>query len=546
MRRRHDFQSIAELYDYSTRKFAKRTAYEFVDGGESLTFAELNEKCHILSKKLSNFGISNYDKVALFSQSMPNWAVAFFSITAFGRIIVPMLTDLTEHEVTNILTHSEAKALFVSKRLLPKVSQEMRDRLSIIIITDDLSVLKVNDNDYTCDGTISRPLSDDIAALIYTSGTSGTAKGVMLSHRNLCFNVLASWHCHHVYKKDVFLSVLPIAHTYEMSVGFLYPFACGAKVCYIQKPPTASVLIPAFKAVRPTTMLSVPLIIEKIYRNSVIPTIKKSKFLTWLKGVSPSILYWLVGFSLKKTFGGRMKFFGIGGAKLDTEVEAFMRKAHFPYAIGYGLTEAAPLICGAGPKVTKLGSTGKAVHGAKVRLDDINPETGEGEVVVKGDNVMRGYYKDYNRSQTVLGDDGWLHTGDLATVDRKGRYYIKGRMGSMILGPSGENIYPEEIEGVLNTMDGVSESLIVERKGRLVALVQLEDNVLNWNLEGEEKLLQQMEEKKKAIMDFVNSRVNKNSNIGGVEFQKEPFNKTATHKIRRFLYKEKKEENKEK
>ena len=280
MRRRHDFQSIAELYDYSTRKFAKRTAYEFVDGGESLTFAELNEKCHILSKKLSNFGISNYDKVALFSQSMPNWAVAFFSITAFGRIIVPMLTDLTENEVTNILTHSEAKALFVSKRLLPKVSQEMRDKLSIIIITDDLSVLKVNDEDYTCDGTISRPLSDDIAALIYTSGTSGTAKGVMLSHRNLCFNVLASWHCHHVYKKDVFLSVLPIAHTYEMSVGFLYPFACGAKVCYIQKPPTASVLIPAFKTVRPTTMLSVPLIIEKIYRNSVIPTIKKSKFLS--------------------------------------------------------------------------------------------------------------------------------------------------------------------------------------------------------------------------------------------------------------------------
>lgn len=541
---KHDFQSLADLYEYSTKKYAKRKALDYVDGGQSFTYAEFNEACHNLSKRLSNFGIKNYDKIALFSQNMPNWALAFFSIAAFGRIVVPMLTDLTENEVTNILTHSDAKALFVSKRLLPKVSEEMLNRMALVIITDDMSILRANDEDYTCDGTISKPLSDDIVAIIYTSGTTGSAKGVMLSHRNLCASVLASWQAYHVYKRDRFLSILPMSHAYEMSVGFLYPFACGASVYHIQKPPTTSVLLPAFKKIRPTVILSVPLIIEKVYRNSVIPTIKKSKTLTWLKKVSPAILYWLVGFSLKKTFGGKLGFFGIGGAKLDTEVENFLRKAHFPYAIGYGLTETAPLICTAGPKVTRLGSTGKKVKGCQVRLDNFNEETGEGEIVVKGDNVMRGYYKDYSRTLSVLSPDGWFRTGDLAYRDKKGRYYIKGRMGSLILGPSGENIYPEEIEGVINAMGEVNESLVVERKGRLVALVQLNDNVLDWALEGEEKFYENVEEKRKAIMDFVNSRVNKNSNISDVEIQKEPFNKTATHKIRRFLYKEKKEDQK--
>ncbi|MBQ0150035.1 MAG: AMP-binding protein [Bacteroidales bacterium] len=538
---KHDFQSLADLYDYSTKKYAKRKALDFVDGGQSFTYAEFNEACHNLSKLLSNFGIRNYDKIAIFSQNMPNWALAFFSITAFGRIVVPMLTDLTENEVTNILTHSDAKALFVSKRLLPKVSEEMLSRMALVILTDDMSILRANDEDYTCDGTLSRPLSDDIAAIIYTSGTTGSAKGVMLSHRNLCANVLASWQAYRVHKRDRFLSILPMSHAYEMSVGFLYPFACGASVYHIQKPPTVSVLLPAFKKIRPTVILSVPLIIEKVYRNSVIPTVKKSKILTWLKKVSPSILYWLVGFSLKKTFGGKIGFFGIGGAKLDTEVENFLRKAHFPYAIGYGLTETAPLICTAGPTQTRLGSTGKKVKGCQVRLDNVNEETGEGEIVVKGDNVMRGYYKDYSRTQSVLSTDGWFRTGDLAYRDKKGRFYIKGRMGSLILGPSGENIYPEEIEGVINGMGEVNESLVVERKGRLVALVQLNDNVLDWALEGEEKFLENVEEKRKAIMDFVNSRVNKNSNISDVEIQKEPFNKTATQKIRRFLYKEKKD-----
>ena len=535
---KHDFPSLAAVYNYATSVYAKRPVASYADGGQHYTFAELDEKCREISRLLANFGISTYDKVAIFSQNMPNWTVAFFSVVAFGRIVVPMLTDLSENEITNILTHSDAKALFVSKRLLPKVPQGIIDKMVLVICTDDLSVLKANDDAYTCDGQISNPQSDDIAALIYTSGTSGAAKGVMLSHRNLCANILESWVAHKVRRRDVFLSILPLAHAYELSIGMLYPFAVGACVYYIQRPPTPSILLGSLGKIRPTCMLSVPLIIEKVFRSSILPAIQKSKFMSWLYRENEGLACRLVGFKLKKTFGGRIKFFGVGGAKLDPDVESFLHKAHFPYAIGYGLTECAPLICNASPYKTKVGSTGIAAHGVQIRLDNINPETGEGEIVCKGENVMRGYYKDYNRTVQVL-KDGWFHTGDLASVDKKGRYSIKGRLGSVILGASGENIYPEEIETVINGINGVNESLVVERDGHLVALVKLDEDVLDWNFEGGDKFLSELEARSRFIKEYVNSRVNKNSSISDVEVQKEPFAKTATQKIKRFLYKEK-------
>lgn len=545
--KRHDFTSLADLYSYSIKKYAKRPASDFVDGGQRYTFSEIDDVCRRISRLLANFGIMPYNKVAIFSQNMPNWAVAFFAITAFGRIAVPLLTELTENELRNILLHSDSQALFVSKKLYPKVPKDVLEKMAVVICTDDLSILQSNDECYTCDGQISHPREDDIAALIYTSGTTGAAKGVMLSHRNLCANVLAAWHAHKIYKKDVFLSILPLAHAYELSIGMLYPFATGAMVYYVQKPPTPTVLIKALKDIKPTAMLSVPLVIEKIYRSSVVPTINKSQVLTWLKKNLPFLLYFIIGFKLKSVFGGRIKFFGVGGAKLDPEVEAFLHKALFPYAIGYGLTETAPLICDAAPFKTKVGSTGKPSHGVQVRLENVNPTTGEGELVVKGDCLMRGYYKDYSRTQEVITPDGWFHTGDLAAMDSKGRYYIKGRMGNMILGASGENIYPEEIECVINSIEDINESLVVERDGQLVALVHFNDNVLDWDFEGETKFLNNLEERKQAILDYVNSHVNKNSRIGEVKVQKKPFNKTATKKIKRFLYKNKEDnENNEK
>lgn len=536
--KRHDFSTLADLYGYTMRKFKDKEASQYINGTQKYTYADLDDSCRRLSRLLANFGIMPYNKVAIFSQNMPNWTVAFFAITAYGRIAVPMLTDLSENEISNILTHSDSKALFVSKKLLSKVPMDILDRMSVVICTDDLSVIQSNDEAYTCDGQITAPNEDDIAAVIYTSGTTGSAKGVMLSHRNLCASVHSAWHAHPVGSRDVFLSILPMAHAYEMSIGMLYPFSTGAKVYYISKPPTPTVLISALKEIRPTTMLSVPLVIEKIYRSSVVPTIEKSPTLKWLKEHMPWLLYLIIGIKLKKVFGGRIRFFGVGGAKLDPEVESFLSKARFPYAIGYGLTETSPLICDAAPYKTKVGSTGKPSRGVKVRLENVNPETGEGELVVKGDNVMRGYYKDYSRTLEVLTPDGWFHTGDLATCDSKGRYYIKGRLGTVILGASGENIYPEEIESVINGMEGVNESLIVERDGQLVALVHFNENVLDWNFDSEEKFLNTLEEKREQVLNYVNSHVNKNSRIKEVKVQEKPFVKTATKKIRRFLYKD--------
>ena len=240
-----------------------------------------------------------------------------------------------------------------------------------------------------------------------------------------------------------------------------------------------------------------------------------------------------------KTFGGRLKFFGIGGSKLDPVVEEFLLKAKFPYAIGYGLTETAPLITAAPVGKTAVGSIGHPAYNVEVRLQNVDPKTGEGEIIAKGDNVMLGYYKDPERTREAITDDGWFRTHDLASVDSKGRYYIKGRLGNMILGPSGENIYPEEIEQVINQVRGVSDSLVMERDGKLVALVRFDEKVIDWNQEREDNFFENLQAKKKAVLDFVNKHVNKQSKIGEVEAMKEDFEKTATQKIRRFKYQDK-------
>ena len=529
--------TLGKLYEYSTTIYEKNRLSQMLDSDMGYTYGSFKRKCDELSHHLSRYGIGAGDKVAILSQNMPNWTVAMFSLVPFGRISVPILPDSSENEVTNILTHSGSKAIFISKRLMHKLSKECMEKMVLVIDIETFDTIKRDDNAFTCDGKVSQPLPDDLATIIYTSGTTGNAKGVMLSHRNLCSNIMASLHAHKCTEKDVWLSILPMAHTYELSIGVLYPIFCGACVYYIQKPPTPTVLLAAMKTVRPTIMLSVPLIIEKIYRNSVIPTIRRSRVLKWMKRHTPTLLCILIGMKLKATFGGRLKFFGIGGSKLDITVEEFLKKARFPYAIGYGLTETAPLICSAGVKYTKPGSTGIAAYGVTVKLLDVNPETGEGEIVCKGNNVMLGYYKDPARTRSVFTGDGWFRTNDLATVDEKGRYYIKGRLNNMILGPSGENIYPEEIENVINNMDEVNESLVVGRNGRLVALVQFNDNIINWNQEGEDQFFEKLEARKKAIMNYVNKHVNKFSKINDVEVMKEPFEKTATQKIRRFKYK---------
>ena len=528
--------TLAKLYDYSTTLYEKNKMSEMLGADMGYTYGSFRKKCDEISARLSRYGIGAGDRVAILSQNMPNWTVAMFSLVPFGRISVPILPDSSPTEITNILNHSECKAIFVSQRLLPKLSQECIDKMVLVIDIEKFEIIKRDDSSYTCNGRVISPLPDDLATIIYTSGTTGSAKGVMLSHRNLITNVKISYHAHKCTEKDKWLSILPMPHTYELSIGVLYPIFVGACVYYIQKPPTPSVLLPAIKTVKPTIMLSVPLVIEKIYKNSVVPTIAHSRILSWMKEKMPKLLYWFIGMKLKATFGGRLKFFGIGGAKLDETVESFLKMAKFPYAIGYGMTECAPLICTANTKQTKVGSTGGAAWNVTVRLNDVNAK-GEGEIQVKGDNVMLGYYKDPARTRTMFTDDGWLRTNDLAIRDEKGRYYIKGRLNNMIIGPSGENIYPEEIEKVINDMDEVNESIVMERDGRLVALVQFNDNIIDWDQEGEDKFFEKLEARKQAVLNYVNRHVSKSSKVNSVEVVKEPFEKTATMKIRRFKYK---------
>ena len=531
--------TLAKLYEYATTVYSKKQYTQWYDtkkGG--YTYSELKAKCDGLSKKLTQYGIGAGDKVAILSQSMPNWSVAFFSIAPFGRIAIPILPDSSENEVTNILNHSESKVIFVSQRLASKVSQECRDKMTLVIDIDTFEVIKADDDKFTCDGRTSVPTPEDIAAILYTSGTTGSAKGVVLSHRNLTSNVITCYHSCKRTEKDRWLSILPMAHTLEMTLSMLYPMYCGATVYYLPKPPVASLLLKAMKIVKPTTILSVPLIIEKVYRNSVLPTIKKSRTLTWMNEHMNGLMCKIIGMKLKKTFGGHISFFGIGGAKLDPEVEAFLLKANFPYAIGYGLTETSPLLGYAMKGWRAVGSFGYPVYNVKLKLHNVNPETGEGEVVAKGPNVMLGYYKDPVRTKSVFTEDGWFRTNDIAVKDEKGRYFIKGRNNNMILGPSGENIYPEEIESVINNVDGVNESIVVERNGRLVALVQLDENMIEWDKEGEDNFYEKLDAMKEKIQKMVNKNVNKTSQVSSVEVMKEPFEKTATQKIRRFKYKD--------
>lgn len=527
------FESLRQLYDHSTSAYASLKANITSDGTGGYTYREFKRKCDSLSELLSSYGVSSGDRVAIYSGSTPNWSLAFFCATAFGRVAVPILPDFSENEVTNVLTHSGTKALFVSERLLPRVSEQCRQAVHLIIDITTLEPIFVDGQRLaepvkgTESATINEPGADSLAALIYTSGTTGKAKGVMLSHRNFTSNIYGAYRFYAINSSDVFLSVLPLAHTYELSIGLLYPFSAGACVAYMAKKPTPSALKEAMPVVRPTVMLTVPLIIEKIYKGVVIPKVKKSKTLSWMSRHMSKTFSRMACKEIKRYFGGRLKFFGIGGAPLNRDVEEFLYKGRFPYYIGYGLTECAPMLAGCNFRNTRPGCIGFPFHDMDLKLYDVNPQTGEGEIVAKGPNVMMGYYKDPERTKEAFTDDGWFRTNDLAVVDRKGRYMIKGRLNNMILGASGENIYPEEIEKVIKDEEGVAEAIVIQRNKTLIALIELSDGIVK-----------DITEFKNNLLAKVNSKVSNSSKIGEVQVMKEPFIKTATQKIRRFLYKD--------
>lgn len=538
---RFSINSLKDLFEESTMRYAGNTAYSYTNG-ETYTYNDIRAKVEVIQAQMSDLGLTSGDKIAILSQNMPNWNIAYFAITTAGMIAVPILPDFSPAEISNILEHSQSRAIFVSDRLRSKVEEEAVSKLSTIYSIDNLSLVK--GEKVTSSATVkATPMPDDLAVIIYTSGTTGRSKGVMLSHKNLASEVMMASDLQPVYPEDVFLSILPLSHTYESSLGMLLPFYGGSSVVYMEKPPAASTLVPLLKKVQPTIMLSVPLIIEKIYKGQILPKFTQSKVVKMLYSIAPirKMLNRVAGQKLMETFGGRIRFFGIGGAKLDPIVEKFLMEAKFPIAIGYGLTETAPLLAGTNPQMATFQSTGPAINGVSIRIDNPNPQTGEGEIVCSGPNIMMGYYKDEEQTKAAFTEDGWFKTGDLGIVDKKGFIYIKGRLKNMILGPSGENIYPEEIESVINEYSFVVESLVVEKKGKLVAMVhfnyeELEKQFHHMKEDAIRSFNEKVEKMKAELQDYVNARVNKFSKISLVIEQKVQFEKTPTHKIKRYLY----------
>ena len=540
-------KTLAHLFEDCTSKYPDLTVNTMVGWTSGQTYQELKEKAGRLSILLDSYGVGSGDKVAILSAGHPNWIAAFFSATAFGRVAVPLLPDFSPSVVANVLAHSEAKALFVSAKCYEKLSAETLAALSLVIDIDTLEPIAGNkmvekgaNSSVTAAASAaetSAAAPDDLAVLIYTSGTTGNAKGVMLTHRNFIATLRTCYTVFVIGPEDSMLSALPLAHAYELSLGLLYPFSAGTCVYYLPKAPSPAVLTHALKVVRPTAMLVVPLIIEKVYRGAVLPRIRNSKALSLLDRICHPLLCRLVGKGMVRSFGGRIKFVGIGGAKLDVTVEQFLKTARFPYVIGYGLTECCPLLSIAfGNRVPKAGSIGLPVHGVSMRLDNVNPATGEGEIVATGENIMKGYYKDHEKTASVFTADGWFRTGDLGAVDKKGNYYIKGRLGNMIVGPSGENIYPEDIEKVIMELPQVEECIVLSRQGRLVALVKMHEEAIDIAHRDKPSVMEEVEKLRAQMLGYINSRVNASSRLSTLQFMTEPFDKTATLKIRRFVY----------
>lgn len=535
-------QTLYELVRNSVEKFASKIAFQMYQG-EQLSYAEVGERIEKVQQMLTGAGLKAGDRVALLSSNMPNWSVSYLAVASAGMVVVPILPDFSSEELDMIIEHAEVKALLVSDKLFSKLSRPTIDRLDIVIRTKNLGIISQHTHGQ---GSTSTPAPDDLAVIIYTSGTTSKPKGVMLTHKALCSQIYLSSGIFPVSGEDTFLSVLPLSHTYECSIGMIYPFSMGSRVVYLDRPPTAAALMPALRDVRPTVMLIVPLIIEKIYRHQVLAKFNSTALWRTLYrvGFMRRYLHRVAGKKLMKLFGRRLRFLGIGGSKLDAGAERFLLEAKVPYAIGYGLTETAPLLAGAAPSMVRLGSTGPQAPGVELKLVNVNAETRQGEILARTPSIMTGYYKNPEATAEVLTPDGWFRTGDLGEFAEDGWLYIKGRLKNMIVGPSGENIYPEDIESVLNSHVCIADSLVTEQEGRLVALVHFNSDAIeamleDWREEWETKKEAweaKTEQLKKEIMEFVNAKVNRFSRISEVVEEKEEFVKTPTQKIRRFLY----------
>lgn len=558
------YGNLADMIRQNARQYADNKALSFVNG-ISYSYLEFHRLTLHIAGMLYSLGVSEGDRVAIYSENNPHWGASYFGILTAGGITVPILPDFQGKEVSSILEHSRSRVLIISGKLVEKLNNHIPSSVSHIISIESFAItehdgsslrLEGLDNNFrkieadegqpTIHPSFYSTVHDDIASIIYTSGTTGRSKGVILTHGNILFDAIQSSTIHRVFPEDVFLSVLPLAHTLECTIGMVVPLIYGSSVFYIDRAPTASYLGPVLQDIKPTTMLTVPIIMEKIFRSKIKPALYKSPLMRLMMRIGPirRILSRAAGKKLLQFFGGRLRFFGIGGAPLAPEVERFLLDSRFPYAIGYGLTETSPLLAGFSPSQAVYRSVGKVLQGVDIRIGDPDPVTGEGEIQAKGPNVMKGYYQDEERTREVFTEDGYFRSGDLGFINRNGVIFIRGRLKNMILGPNGENIYPEEIEAIINQKEFVNESLVMHYKGKLVARVHLNIELIEEKLahlksnaiEFQEQVTRKTEEILEELKDYVNDQVAKNSRLQMIIQEIKPFEKTPTLKIKRYLY----------
>ena len=528
-------------------------AMKDLDGVNSYTYAELAAAIAKLHTTWRECGIKEGDKIALCGRNCANWGLLFLAAQTYKAVVVSILPDFTAEGIYSLVDHSEAVLLYVGPNVKKKIDPAQMKGLKATIFMDEMSIVSADDK-FTKkfegaeavfqkaypDGVKLEDLNypkdnyDDIAVINYTSGSTGNPKGVMLTNLNLSGNVEFGLQRIPHRPGDKVLSMLPIAHMFGLMFEFLYQVCDGAEIYFLTQAPTPTVLMKAFAQVKPFMILTVPLVIEKIVKKGVLPKISSPMAkIMWKTPILRSIIRGKVKEGLDKTFGGQLRFLIIGGAALNGEVEQVLRDIKFQYCVGYGMTECGPLISYEDWWKYAFHSCGKELPQCHVRIDSEDPIHKDGEIQVKGINVMKGYYKNEEATKAVFTEDGWMRTGDLGVLDKEGNIFIHGRSKNMILGPSGQNIYPEELEDKLNSMPCVIESIVVDRDHKLVALVFPDTSADGKKVLGTKSLTQMMEENRNAV----NKDLPQYSQISAIELVASEFEKTPKRSIKRYLYK---------
>lgn len=523
------------------------------DYGETqgYTYGQLAEKMLRLHTLFRELGIKKGDKIALCGRNCANWAVAYLAIASYEAVVVSILQDFQPTDIQNLIRHSDSKLLFVGPYVWRELQNEPLSELTAAISLSDFSVLRSGEGvEIPSEEALEKAFTEEhphgihpenicfsadqnaLAIINYTSGSTGSPKGVMLDGRALSNNVEIAIDILPV-PEDCkrLVSILPLAHAFGQLADFLYPICSGCHITFLTKSPTPAILLKALQEVKPYILTMVPLVIEKIYKAKISLQISKGivRALWHVPGIG-DIVKKKVKTALTTSFGGNIRYFLLGGAALNAEVEDCLMDIHFPLSIGYGMTECAPLISGSNPKYFKARSCGAIVSGMECRIDNPNEE-GVGEVLVKGENCMLGYYKNEEATKAAFTEDGWMRTGDLGYLDKKNFIHLKGRNKTMILGSSGQNIYPEEIEDKLNNLEGVGESIVVEREGKLVGLVFPDEQTTK------RLSLEEIENMMRENLQKLNKLIPGYSRVSDIEIKEEPFEKTPKKSIKRFLYK---------